>query len=76
MYITKQQLEKLLNQTQEEHNQYHKPILYVLVFLLTFITLVTVVALLVVISIFTLAYVLVSWIDVLIGKYILKRIFK
>lgn len=76
IYITKQRLEQLIAQTMTEHDQYPKPIFSILVALLTTIILATAAVLVVLILIAALLYLLVSWVDVIIGKHIIKRIFK
>jgi hypothetical protein len=76
IYITKQRLEQMITQTAREHDQYPKPILTILVALLLIIILAAVAVLLLVILAVALLYVFLSWIDVIIGKHIIKRIFK
>lgn len=76
IYISKQRLEQLIAQTMKEHDQYPKPILSILVGLLLIIILAAVAVIMVLVLVVALLYVLVSWIDVIIGKHIIKRIFK
>lgn len=76
VYITKQKLEELIAQMLHEQDQYPKPIYSTLVALLTIIIFAVMVVVLLLIVVVAIAYVFVSWIDIIIGKYIIKRIFK
>lgn len=76
VYITKQKLEELIAQMFHEQDQYPKPIYSTLVALLTLIIFVVMAAIVLLIAVVAVAYLFVSWIDIIIGKYIIKRIFK
>ena len=76
IYITKQRLEQLIAQTTQEQDQYPKPLLTALAFLLAILVITILAVLLVIVVIVIILYLLLSWIDVIIGKHIIKRIFK
>lgn len=76
VYITKQKLEELIAQMLKEQDQYPKPIFTILVALLTIIIMAVAAVILLLIVVTALMYLLVGWVDIIIGKYIIKRIFK
>ncbi len=70
LYITKNQLLNLINQHNTEKESYPKPILTLLAMLLTIIMLVVVFLL---VALATSVYFFLFWIDIILGKYIIKR---
>lgn len=77
MYITKSNLEKLLSQHYKAHNDYPKPFLFIITMLLTLLAFIAIVVIALVIFIIGIIYAFIfMWIDLILGKYIIKRIFK
>lgn len=68
LYISKNDLEQLLNKEYKD-NSYPKP-------LLTAITIILTMIIIIIAIISVLLYALLFWIDIIIGKYVIKRIFK
>jgi predicted membrane protein len=70
LYITKNQLLNMLTQYNTERETYPKPILTLLAMLLTIIVFVV---LFLLIALALLVYFFLFWIDIILGKYIIKR---
>jgi hypothetical protein len=76
IYITKSKLENLLNQTLGHNADYPKPILTLLTVIIMLVFIAIIFVLMFIIILAVILYSIVGWIDILIGKHILKRIFK
>ncbi len=76
LYITKERLQQLINNAANEEADYPKPIFSLLVVFLTVIIFTAIIALGLVILFCAVLYALIWWIDFIIGKHIIKRIFK
>jgi hypothetical protein len=76
LYITKERLQQLINNAVNEEADYPKPIFSLLVIFLTVIIFIAIIALGLVILLCAVLYALIGWIDIIIGKHIIKRIFK
>lgn len=76
IYITKAKLEEIISQYTKETSDYPKPILNLLVATLAIILLAVAISLLLLFVLVRILYALVSWIDTIIGKHIIKGIFK
>jgi hypothetical protein len=76
LYITKERLRQLINNAADEQADYPKPIFSLLVIFLTTLVIITIFVLGLVLLLCAVLYVLVGWIDIIIGKHIIKRIFK
>jgi hypothetical protein len=76
IYITRAKLEEIINNHIDVSQEYPKPLLFLLsvVIFSIIVLLAVVVAILLVLLI--VIYALLGWIDLILGKYILKRIFK
>jgi hypothetical protein len=80
IYITRAKLEEIINNHIDVSQEYPKPILFLLsVLIFSILVLLAVIVAILVILLVTLLiiiYGLLWWIDLILGKYILKRIFK
>ena len=76
MYITKSDLNKMLSQLYEENNDYPKPLLYIVTLLLTIVVALMCFIIIGIISIGFIVYIPLYLVDVIVGKYIIKRILK
>jgi hypothetical protein len=73
LYISKTVLQELLNQANYD---YPKPMLYIITIILVVAIMLLAVAMFIVIMLGLAAYALLFWVDILVGKYIIKRILK
>jgi CHASE1-domain containing sensor protein len=76
IYITKTKLNELLTSYAEVNNDYPKPVLTLIAVILTIIMIGIAIIASILVLLGVLAYLLLFWIDLIVGKYIIKRIFK
>lgn len=76
IYITKTKLDEVLSSYRQANNDYPKPILTIIAVLLTIAMVFVAFIAFILIAISLLIYALLFWIDIIIGKYIIKRILK
>jgi len=76
MYITKTKLQELLNQTLRQGTEYPKPLLTLFIAIISIVIIGMILIAMFIIVVVAVLYAMLSWLDTLIGKYILKRIFK
>jgi hypothetical protein len=76
IYITKSELKKTIEELLGDNTEYPQPVLFLLSSILLIILIVMAFIAVVVVGIIGLAYILLFWVDILVGKYIIKRILK
>jgi fatty acid desaturase len=76
IYITKSELKETIDQLIKDNTDYPKPVLKLLAAIATAIIGILVLIGLAVIIVIAVFYLLLFWIDILVGKYIIKRILK
>ena len=76
LYITKSDLQKLFEKTTQQSLDHPKPLLFLLTVIVVLLVVLIMLILMFVIIAFAILYAVLGWIDLIIGKYILKRIFK
>lgn len=77
IYITKAKLEELLYKHYKDHSDYPKPLLFILTAVLTILAIIAIIVLTLIIFVGAVIYAfLFFWIDLVLGKYVIKRIFK
>ena len=76
IYITKSKLQELLTSYSELNEEYPKPLLTLIAIMLTVIVVILLCLLMAIFVISVIIYMLVFWVDILVGKYIIKRIYK
>lgn len=76
IYITKTKLNEVLSTYRQVNNDYPKPVLTLIAVLLTVLMSVIAFIAVILVMIGLLVYALLFWVDIVIGKYIIKRILK
>jgi hypothetical protein len=76
IYITRAKLEEIINNHIDVSQEYPKPLLFLLSVLIFSIVVLLAVIVAILLMLLIIIYALLGWIDLILGKYILKRIFK
>ena len=76
IYITRAKLEEIINNHIDVSQEYPKPLLFLLSVLIFSILVLLAVIVAILVILLIIIYGLLGWIDLILGKYILKRIFK
>ena len=76
VYITKTKLQEFINELAKANSDYPKPLLTILSAIIACIFIILALLIMVIMLMSIAAYSLLSWIDIVLGKYIIKRIFK